>query len=188
MRRGDRRAAHDAAEDIDQHRLHVLVGQQDAKGLGHLLDVRPAADVEKIRRLAAVQLDQVHRAHRQARRRSPGSRCCRRASRSSGPPAAARTSAGSSSAMSRSSASSLWRNMRVVVEGHLGVEREQLARSGHHQRVDLGQAAIVVDEHPAQRPHELLGRADAGPVRPSFAAQLADLIALQAGVGIEMLP
>ena len=45
--------------------LHVLVGEQNAKRLGHLLDVGPAADVEKVGRLAAVQLDQVHRAHGQ---------------------------------------------------------------------------------------------------------------------------
>ena len=64
--RGDRRAAHDAAEDVDQHGLHVLVGEQDAEGFGDLLGVGAAADVEEVGRLAAVQLDQVHRAHRQA--------------------------------------------------------------------------------------------------------------------------
>ena len=44
----------------------LRVVQQDAEGLGHLLHVGPAADVEEIGRLAAVQLDQVHGAHGQA--------------------------------------------------------------------------------------------------------------------------
>ena len=63
---GDRRAPHDAAEDVDQHGLHVLVGKQNAERFGHLLDLGAAADVEEVRRFAAVQLDEVHRAHRQA--------------------------------------------------------------------------------------------------------------------------
>ena len=46
--------------------LTFLSPKQDAKGLGDLLDVRAAAHVQKVRRLAAVQLDQVHGAHGQA--------------------------------------------------------------------------------------------------------------------------
>ena len=44
----------------------MFVGQDDPKSLGHLVDVRAAADVEKVGRLAAVQFDEVHRTHRQA--------------------------------------------------------------------------------------------------------------------------
>ena len=44
-------------------------GEQDAERLEHLVLVGAAADVEEVGRLAAVVLDQVHRAHRQARRR-----------------------------------------------------------------------------------------------------------------------
>ena len=62
---GDRRAAHDAAENVHQHGLHLGVADQNAKGLGHLLHVGPAAHVEEIGRLAAVELDEVHRAHGQ---------------------------------------------------------------------------------------------------------------------------
>ena len=41
--------------------------QEDAEPLEHLVLVGAAADVEEIGRLAAVVLDQVHRAHRQPR-------------------------------------------------------------------------------------------------------------------------
>ena len=63
---GDDVAAHDAAEDIDQDRLDVGVGEDDLEALRHGFRRGAAADVEEIGRLAAVQLDQVHGRHRQA--------------------------------------------------------------------------------------------------------------------------
>ena len=47
-------------------RFHVRIGKQNAERFGHLFGIRAAADVEEIGRLAAVQLDEIHRAHRQA--------------------------------------------------------------------------------------------------------------------------
>src|SRR4029078_612715 len=58
---GDRVAAHDAAEDVDEDRLHLRGGEHDLERLGHLLGRGAAADVEEVRRLAAEQLDRVHR-------------------------------------------------------------------------------------------------------------------------------
>jgi hypothetical protein len=58
-------AAQDAAEDVDEHRLHVLVGHQDPERVLDLLGVGAAAHVEEVRRLAARQLDDVHGGHRQ---------------------------------------------------------------------------------------------------------------------------
>ena len=75
----------------------------------------------------------------------------------------------------------------VVVERHLGVERHQVAGAGDHQRVDLDQAAIALDEHPAEPLHERFGRADRWPLQPELGGQLAGLVALQAGVGVERL-
>ena len=63
---GEHVAAQDAAEDVDEHRLHVLVRHQDLERVADLLGVGAAADVEEVRRLAARQLDDVHRRHRQA--------------------------------------------------------------------------------------------------------------------------
>src|SRR5688500_18547922 len=59
-------ASQDAAEDVDQHGLHVLVGHQDAERVLDLLGVGAAADVEEVRRLASRQFDDVHRRHGQA--------------------------------------------------------------------------------------------------------------------------
>src|SRR3990167_2953967 len=55
---GDDVAAHDAAEDVDQHRLDVAVGQDDLERLGHHFRRGAAADIEEVGGLAAVQLDQ----------------------------------------------------------------------------------------------------------------------------------
>ena len=66
---GDLVAAGDAAEDVDQDRVDLRVGQDDPHRRRDLVGPRPAADVEEVGRLAAGPLDEVHRRHRQARRR-----------------------------------------------------------------------------------------------------------------------
>ena len=63
---GDDVAAHDAAEDVDQDALDVRVGGDDLEGRRHLLLRGAAADVEEVRRLGAVELDDVHRRHGEA--------------------------------------------------------------------------------------------------------------------------
>ena len=63
---GDGVALHDAAEDVDEDPLHLRVGGDDLERRGHLLGGGAAADVEEVRRLAAVVLDDVHGRHRQA--------------------------------------------------------------------------------------------------------------------------
>src|SRR5690606_31576650 len=63
---GDHVAADDAAEDVDEDALDLVRGQDQLEGLDHALLVRAAADVEEVRRLAAVELDHVHGGHGQA--------------------------------------------------------------------------------------------------------------------------
>src|SRR5262249_17445717 len=58
--------AQDAAEDVDEHRLHVLVAQQDLEGAGDLLGVGSAADIQEVCRRSTRKLDDVHGGHRQA--------------------------------------------------------------------------------------------------------------------------
>src|SRR5262245_31596416 len=60
-------ASDNAAENVNQHGLYVRIGQQDSEGVLDPLLRSPAADVQKVRRLAAGQLDDVHRRHRQPR-------------------------------------------------------------------------------------------------------------------------
>src|SRR5262249_31321102 len=64
---GNEVAAHDAAEDVDQHRAHPAVGKDQFERRCHTLAGGTAADIEKVGGLAAVQLDQVHGCHGESR-------------------------------------------------------------------------------------------------------------------------
>src|SRR6185503_18312665 len=64
---GDEIAAHDSPEDVDEDRAHLLVGEDQLERRGHSLGGCAAANVEEVRRVAAVQLDQVHGGHRETR-------------------------------------------------------------------------------------------------------------------------
>src|SRR5690606_22213311 len=59
----DHVAAHDAAENVDQHGFHVGVGEDDLECLGHALLGGAAANVKEVGGAAAVQLHDVHGAH-----------------------------------------------------------------------------------------------------------------------------
>src|SRR5690606_34852425 len=59
----DQVAAHDAAEDVDQDGLDLGVGKNELERLGDAFLGGAAADVEEVRRIAAVQLDDVHGGH-----------------------------------------------------------------------------------------------------------------------------
>ena len=63
---GDLVAAGDAAEDVEQHRLDRVVGQQQIDGLLDLLGVRASARVEEVGGRAARLGDDVERRHHQA--------------------------------------------------------------------------------------------------------------------------
>ncbi len=63
---GDDVAFHDAAEDVDQDALHGRIGGDDLEGRGDLFLRRTAADIEEVRRLGTVELDDVHGRHGQA--------------------------------------------------------------------------------------------------------------------------
>ena len=159
---GEDVAAQDAAEDVDEHRLHVLVGHQDPERVLDLLGVGAAADVEEVRRLAARQLDDVHRRHRQA-----------------GAVDHAADRAVELDVVERELrrldleriflveiAQLLEVGMaveRVVVEVHLRVEREQVAVFGDDERVDLESEASVADERVVER------RSSASPALPTCA-------------------
>ena len=110
-----------------------------------------AAHVQEVGRLAAVQLDEVHRAHRQ-----PGA-----------VDQAADIAVQLDVAQSRLAGSDFGRllfaqvaqlgdvrvpEQGVVVEGHLGVQGHQFAVAGDHQRIDFGQAAIELRRTPGTAP------------------------------------
>ena len=72
-------AAGDAAEDVEQHGLDRVVGEDQLDGLLDLGSVRAAARVEEVCRPPACLRDHVECATSRARRRCRGCRCRRRA-------------------------------------------------------------------------------------------------------------
>src|SRR5690606_15111438 len=63
---GDDIALHDAAEDVDEDALDLRVRRDDLEGRSDLLLAGAAADVTEVRRLLAVELDDIHRRHGEA--------------------------------------------------------------------------------------------------------------------------
>src|SRR5699024_3325943 len=63
---GNQITAHDTAKDVDQNGLDVGAGSNQLERLGHPFGRGATADIEEIRRRAAMQLDQIHGAHGQA--------------------------------------------------------------------------------------------------------------------------
>src|SRR3989338_7704639 len=134
---GDYVALHYAAEDVYEDRLDAGVLEDDLKTLFDLLDIGPAAHVEKIRRASAGLLDHVHRRHRQARAvhetadiaghgyvaQAQAPRAC----------LALIVFVGTLHELRIRPAKE-----RVVVEYDLRVERREPTRGRHRQRVDLG--------------------------------------------------
>ena len=60
---GDQIAAHDAAEDVDQNRLDVVIAENQLEGLGDALGGGAAAHVQEVGRFAPVELDDIHGRH-----------------------------------------------------------------------------------------------------------------------------
>ena len=60
-------AAQDAAEYVDEHGSHILVGHQDLEGVADLFCIRAAADIQEVCGFAPSQLDDVHRRHGESR-------------------------------------------------------------------------------------------------------------------------
>ena len=120
--------------------------EQDAEALEHLVLVGAAADVEEVGRLAAVVLDQVHRAHGQPRAVDQAGDVAVEADVARGRCAPARSSAGSSSVSSSMAAMSGWRKTALSSKLSLQSSASTSPLVGDDQRVDLGQRGILVEE------------------------------------------
>ena len=166
---GEDVAAQNTAEDVDQHRLDVWVGHQDAKGIFDPVGIGGAANVQKIGRRGARQLDDVHRGHGQA-----------------GAVDDAADVAGEFDV--REAVSSRFDFQRVflggvaqrrnvgvaeqgvVVELHLGVQNHRTVVGRQDQRVDLQQGAVLGAEHAV----ELLQQGRQGALRRSADGEIGD--------------
>src|SRR5215212_8962675 len=150
----DHVGADDAAEDVDEHGADGRVGEQDAEGRLDPLLRGAAAHVEEVGGLAARELDDVHRRHREPR---------------------AVDHAGDVAVELDVVEVELRRldlqrlllvevaqgvevrvaEHRVVVEGDLGVEREQPPVLRQEERVDLKQRGVGLLVRVVERLHEL---------------------------------
>ena len=158
---GDLVAAGDAAEDVDEDRVDLRVGQDEPHRRRDLVGSRAAADVEEVGRLAAGPLDEVHRRHRQAgavdhaadraveldegeaRPRAPRGR--------PGPPRRGRAAPRAAGWRASAESSRVILASRQTSRSTVGAVRAGLADD--RQRVDLDEVGVV-GEH---RPDEALG-------------------------------
>src|SRR5690606_36595655 len=151
---GNHIAAHDAAEDVDEDAFDILILQDDLEGLRDLLARGAAANVEEVCRLAAVQLDDIHRRH--------GETCA--------------VHHAADIAIELDVAEIVLRRFplgrilfvpiaqlgnilvpvkRVVIEVHLRIQRDHIAATGHDQRVDFNKARVCIDNGVVKRHDEL---------------------------------
>ena len=147
---GDRVAGGDAAEDVDEHALDLRVAQDDVEAGGHHLGRGAAADVEEVGRLDAAVLlagvgDDVERRHHQARAVADDADLAveldvvevvllgLELERVGGVLVLELGVAGLA-------------EVGVVVEGDLAVQRQDLVVGRAHQRVDLDQGGVLLDE------------------------------------------
>src|SRR5690606_24940844 len=118
--------------------FHAGVGGDDGQRVYHLLRVAAPADVEEVRGLPAVVLDQVHRSHGQAGAVDAAADVAfqldEREPRLTRPHLGGRLGGGVPQRGDVRPALQL-----VVVHHDLGVERQHLAVGGGNERVDLGQ-------------------------------------------------
>ena len=137
--------AGDAAEDVDEDALDLVVEVDDLERSGHHVGVGAAADVEEVRRRAPDLVDDVERAHREAG--------------AVGDDADGAVEPDVLQALVASETLALVEHLhrpellplgmperRVLVEAHLGVERMHLTGRLEDQRVDLGEVAIALGE------------------------------------------
>ena len=181
---GDDVAAHDAAEDVDEDAFDLGVGGDDLERLGDLFGRGAAADVEEVGGLGAVELDDVHRRHREA------------------------------GAVDHAADLAVERDVvevefggfeflgvllglvaqrhdvllavhRVAVEAHLGVEADQFAGLGDDQRVDLEHLAVALVEQAVEPVHEVDALLDLLALEPEGEGDAAAVEAGDAGGGID---
>src|SRR4051795_1782659 len=147
-------AGGDPAEDVDEDALHGRVGQDDVQPVGHDLGRGAATDVEEVGRADPAELlagvgDDVQGAHDQA------------GAVADDPDLTVELDVvevlGLGRCLQRVGGGGVLEGLEVVpeggvlVQGHLGVQREHGAVGRLGQRVDLDQGGVLLGEHVPQR-------------------------------------
>src|SRR5581483_9041417 len=159
------------------------IGQNELECGGHPFAGRSAAHIEKVCRLAAVQLDEVHGGHREAR---------------------AVDHAGDvpiegdivQIVLARAPLHGIFlariphpsdvrvAEDRIGIGVDLGIERDQAAALGDDQRVDLDETGVLLHVKPIQPHADVLELADLGALQPEAESDLPALVGLQPGGGV----
>src|SRR5438128_1778240 len=172
---GDPVAAVDAGEDVDQDGLDLSVAEHGTERFRHPLGRGTAADVEEVGRLAAGDLDHVHRRH--------GEAC----TVDDAADIAVQADIGEAAVAGKSLARVLLAlvaqlgdfrptEQRVLVERHFGVERDETAVAGHHQRIDLQHRGVVVAKDLVTAEDGFRGLADPVAFKAEAEGDLARLV------------
>ena len=132
----------------------MRIREDDLERLGDLVLRGAAADIEKVRRLAAVQLDDIHGGHGEARAVDHAADGAVELHIGQAEPL--RLDLGGFLLIKVAQRLDVWMTEHgVVVEADLGVEAVELAVLGHHERVDLDEARVFLQEKPVERGHQL---------------------------------
>nr|GME07389.1 Uncharacterised protein [Ipomoea batatas] len=161
----DQVATHDAAEDVNEYRFHRVVRQDDFKGFGYALFGRAAADIQEVRWLATVVLNDVHRTHREACAVNHTTDVAFQRNIVQFPLCRVRFTRIFLAWIAHFT--QLWLTEQGIAIGtQFAIQTDQVALLGDHQRVDLNHRQIALQEHGGQT-HENFG-------------ELADLLTGQA--------
>ena len=164
---GDLVAAGDAAEDVEEDRAHLLVGDDHGQRVDDRLRLGAAAGIEEVGRRAARLGDDVERRHAEAGAVGEDA------------DVAVELDVGEALLLGhrllrvvgrvRGLGQLLVAEDRVAVDRHLGVERDHVAVGGDDQRVDLDQGRV-------------LGRRDLGQLRQHLGDLLAHVFVEAGGI------
>ena len=183
---GDDVAAHDPTENVDQDAFNVGIPEDDLERRRDAFLGGAAADIEEVGRRRAVELDDVHGGHGEARAVHHAADLAVELD------VVERVLAGFG--LGRILLVEVAQRLqfgvpveRVVVEGHLGVERDHLAPRRDHEWVDLDQRAVEFGEGPVKVADQRHEGAHLLAGKPKGKGKLAALVALEAGCGVDRL-
>src|SRR6185437_2993543 len=179
----DEVAADDAAEDVDQDRTDLGIRKYELECGGHPLTGRPAADVEEVGRLAAVQLDEVHGRHRESRAVDHA-----RDITVQGNVVELMLTGTALHRVFLAGIAQLRKirmpEYRVGIDVDLGIERNELAGLRHDEGIHLDQARVLLHVELVQRRRDRLKLLDLLALEPQAKGNLPRLVGLQAGRGV----
>lgn len=183
---GDDVAVHDAAEDVDEDGFHVGVAGDDLEGRCDLFLGGTTSDVEEVGGVASGVLDDVHGGHRETGSVDEASDVAVEADVVE-VVFARRDFAGVFLVLVTVGHDVGVAVEGVVVEAELGVEGEDAAVGGFHQRVDLDHRAVALEEKLVEVAEEF-GELLAGVLAEAETLDhLANLVALKTGEGVDEL-